>query len=87
MKLKAGEKRYGTRSLKGPRSLELYLDSNQQDPLPLKTKKITAGQHVIVVMDPETRSRAKFEISMEADEKAAYVIEYADGQFELKKGR
>ncbi len=87
LKLKAGEKRYGTLTLKGPRSIEVYLDSNQQDPLPLKAKKITAGQHVIVVMDPETRSRAKFEISVEADEKAAYVIEYADGQFGLKKGR
>ena len=62
--VKVGE---GTLTLKGPKGLTVYLDSEELDGLPLKKKTLREGKHALVVVDEKSRDRIKTSIEVKAD--------------------
>ena len=77
------EQAWASLSLSGPKKLMVFVDSEEIDGLPLAPMKVEAGEHTVVVLDPKTRTRAKFTVKLAKDEKDRRRITYKDGVFEL----
>jgi hypothetical protein len=84
IRLKAVEQAWGSLSLSGPKKLMVFVDSEEIDGLPLTSMKVEAGERTIVVLDPETRTRAKFTVKLTKGEKVRRRITYKDGAIELR---
>lgn len=69
---------FGTVSLSGPKELSVYLDREEQDALPLRKVKLTAGEHELVVVDPTTRARGTLKFKVGADEDVSRTVKKTD---------
>lgn len=78
MRLPPPKKVYGKLSLTGPKGLSVYLDSEEQDALPLREVELLAGEHDLVVVDPQTRARGTAKIKIGEDETVSRTIKRAD---------
>ena len=76
--LEPPKKAFGQLSLRGPKGLQVYLGSEELDALPIKSLKLEAKTHRLVVVDPKTRTRATAQISIAPEKTNAFVIERND---------
>lgn len=77
---------YGKISLKGPRSLTVYLDGDELDSMPIRNLEVPVGTHELVVVDTKTRTRAKESLTIVKGETTSRVVVQTDeGRIEVQE--
>ncbi len=75
---------FGKLSVKGPKDLMVFLDSDELDALPLKAQKLKSGQHRLVAVDQKTRKRASLTFSVSENAELRLEIERTDEALTIK---
>ncbi len=78
MRLPPPRKVYGAIELQGSKALTVYLDGEELDPLPYKQKEILVGEHELVIVEPETRTKEKVKLTVAEGETARRTIRLTD---------
>lgn len=78
MRLPPPKKVYGSVELKGSKKLTVYLDGEELDPLPLKKREIRVGEHELVIVDPETKTKSKVKFAVAEGEEVVRTIQLTD---------
>lgn len=78
LRLPPPKKVYGGLELTGPKTLTVYLDGEELDPLPYEEKELEVGEHALVVVEPETKAKAKARIQVVEGEIATRQIRLTD---------
>lgn len=78
MKLPPPKKTFGNLKLTGPKNLTVYIDAEEQDPLPIEKKQMSSGEHDIVVVEPQTKTKAKLKVRIEEEQTVTKAIRLTD---------
>lgn len=78
MRLPPPRKAYGSLELTGPKTLTVYIDGEELDPLPYKQKEMLVGEHDLVIVEPETKAKEKVKLKITEGETTARAIELTD---------
>lgn len=78
MRLPPPKKVYGGLKITGPKSLTVYVDAEEQDTLPIELKNLLAGEHDLVVVEPETKTKAKFKVRVGEDATVTKALRLTD---------
>ena len=75
---------YGTMSVKGPRDLMVYLNSDELDALPVKKQRLKSAVHKLVVVDQKTRKRATTTFTVTEKTEVKLEIQRANDKIIIK---
>jgi len=78
MRLPPPKKVFGSIELKGPKNVTAYLDGEELDPLPYTQKEIAAGEHTLVIVEPETKAKVKVKVKVADGETTTREIRLTD---------
>jgi hypothetical protein len=84
LRLKPPKLSYGALTVTGDKRLIVYVDSSELDALPIKKLKLPTGTHRLVVMEPESRKRARAEFTVTANTTVRKKIELVDGEIVIR---